>query len=354
MSIDYEARRRQQREDRLLAVADFYTRPLYWLADGLQMMLIMVGIILFLIGSPIFWYFHGPKARAAANETMKQSRYILEVDFRTPQPYQVADRDAEPELGMYPSKWVAAPFGVRELSAAEGLPPLTDTFAKMHNDRTSGFVPIEFCDLRAQDNFEHDVYTEVRVPRHWKFWNQVIFNDMNWAKTKSIPMYIAYARAAYSLTRMRIVMATLQHRNWNPMDMPSPCDSDFKLMTVNEEQSAIKLPDAPVVNVAYTLGESVRTPGDQDEVVPRFLITGMCLPNECSSEDFELINNRDLSGPSFTDHQRHAMEVLAQTSDPEYWVKVSRANGINYDVIVRTFARLADKEAHRLYPDPVY
>jgi hypothetical protein len=253
------------------------------------------------------------------------------------------------------------PFGMKLLAGREHTPD-HDEEANHLEDEKHIWEPVQFCGVskslppNGSYEFIKGVPTVIYpATDHWKLSNLFMFNSDVWVRGKHAPMYVAYARAAYSLSKLRWYLAASNRKRLT--EYMSPCKDNDHMNPVTREEAAIRIPLAPDLHIAYS--EKVPSVGWAltSEIPVQFLITGMCLAKDCVPEDLLPRNEYDFSQPSFTKGQKAAMKALDFVNTPEFWVQTAHSNGIyNKGELAQISgtAQAVQDAAYERYPDFKY
>jgi hypothetical protein len=214
--------------------------------------------------------------------------------------------------------------------------------------------PIEFCKAGEKTGLG-TISTPIRVPtRHWFMSNNFVVDPYIWAEGKDIPMYRAYAIAARTIVELRHQIAAIKYGG----TARSACATD----ELTGHEADIHIDFAPIVQMAYVVtapGLWTKSPIPDSGIfgvddTPDFLIMGMCVEGRCDPKDFEFDVSRDLGGPTYTAHQREAMNDLMWVTTDKYWLVVAHANGIRNDDRVLAAANSNRLAVAAIYSEPVF
>ena len=171
--------------------------------------------------------------------------------------------------------------------------------------------------------------------------------------------------AYYLLPSERSTMTLDPHCEVDAPTLEKGVTPEAALQWVTTSNSVI-IPDAPqirlrLINPIESIPYFFRPGSDSDYTVQqRYLISGMCLQSECSSEDLNYFTTKyaDLfdAAPPLSPHQVDAERALLATATDAFWVRTARENGFHTTIdlnymrrVAATFRNIRD---NAMWPDP--
>jgi hypothetical protein len=312
----------EELQSRLLRDAAFVEYPVHLAIEGLRTLLYGLLTLFLAVALPTYCFFHTKPAKQAVNEALKQGRYILQVDFGQA---GIAQRPA------WLKNTVLLPLKTTRLELAPSPQVVDSMFTLGLRDGS----PIPICDVTKTTSAGTAAPTITTIPTHWVRKLNFIFDPYAWVTGKSVPMYRAYAVAAYTTAEMRSHIAELQTYSTNPPVCSHNEYGEAQVSGVSAAVAQIVIPDAPKVRVAYatTIPPAENLLVDS-YIAPDFLLMGLCVEGHCTTEDLQFHVSHDSTGPSYTLHQSEAMKALTKVDSAAYWVATAHANGVYQDDLV--------------------
>jgi hypothetical protein len=316
----------------MATVLDFIDAPIRAIIGGIKMLLYFLLFAAVAIALPVYCLFHGGYVRRNANAgfLVQPQRYVYQVDFRHPLPASFT------------------PFHLNY--DVESPHPINAPFTAYDEDSGKPVKPELYFDFGCDNT---TVWNHTDIGKWWSFrMNVGDFDDLQWAKGKQAPMYAALVRASIMASRLHQAIAESKDNNYSYK--PGLCRAQF--------DPRIKLPDAPVLTMAYVqnVGSGSAIQNDRLQVLlngaPAFLVLGMCPRGKCTSADLQYVPNRDIltSSPEVTDGQAAAIAALDYMSTDEFWLKEAHANGVpsSRDFAIQMYADMARSSANNIVAKP--
>jgi hypothetical protein len=167
--------------------------------------------------------------------------------------------------------------------------------------------------------------------KHTTWW------ERNWLAEKSDMFQAAYIRASYNIASLNYALSEVKRG----VEI-----SSFRYAGVYWNEY-IKIPNAPVVNVAFLHRTDRELESPANALYNHF--TGMCLvAANCTDADYLPRNDNiyaDALYHQVTRNQAAALKALADTGSPEFWIAAAHANGIyGRDDAVRHYALMNQEQ----------